>query len=111
MATIVVEKSTVAGQADKNDVDVGALRIVHGACCMLTSLYLQSPNCIGMQSTGTFLCIEGDCRACKPAVNKEGQEERKVWCILVDSDCLCLPPTTCIGTQCQLCCFDTRCGM
>ena len=42
--------------------------------------------------------------------NKEGQDERKVWCILADTDCVCLPPTTCVGTQCQFFCLDTRCG-
>ena len=110
MATVIIEKNVVGGQADKDDVDVGALRVVYGMCCTITSLYTQTPNCCGMQTSGTVLCIEGDCRLCKPAVNKEGQDERKVWCILADTDCVCLPPTTCIGSQCQVCCLDTRCG-
>ena len=110
MATVIVEKNVVGGQADKDDVDVGALRVISGMCCAITSLYTQWPNCCGMQTSGTVLCIEGDCRLCKPAVNNEGQDERKVWCILADTDCVCLPPTTCIGTQCQFFCLDTRCG-
>ena len=81
MATVIVEKNVVGGQADKDDVDVGALRVVSGMCCAITSLYTQTPNCCGMQTSGTVLCIEGDCRLCKPAVNKEGQDERKVWYI------------------------------
>ncbi len=110
MATVVVEKTRVAGQADKDDVDVGALRVIAACCCSTTSLYCATPNCIGMQNSGNILCIEGDCRACKPATNREGQEERKVYCILLDSDCVCLPPTSCIGMQQQCFCLDSRCG-
>ena len=111
MATVVIEKKVVAGQDDKDDVDVGALRVVSACCCAFTSLYTATPNCIGMQSSARILCINGDCRMCKPATNHEGQDEKKVWCILMDSDCVCAPPTTCIGGQTQICCLDSRCGM
>eukprot|EP00943_MAST-04B_sp_MAST-4B-sp1_P000011 g11.t1 len=60
MATVVVEKTRVAGQADKDDVDVGALRVIAACCCSTTSLYCATPNCIGMQNSGNILCIEGD---------------------------------------------------
>ena len=39
MATVIVEKETVAGQDDVDSIDVGSLRVFAGLCCSTCSLY------------------------------------------------------------------------
>ena len=88
MATVIVEKETVAGQDDVDSIDVGSLRVFAGLCCSTCSLYTAWPNCCGGVFDGEVLCIQGKSTCCKPS-SKEG-----IWCIFLDSEFVCRKPTT-----------------
>ena len=66
MATVIVEKETVAGQDDVDSIDVGSLRVFAGLCCSTCSLYTAWPNCCGGVFDGEVLCIQGKSTCCKP---------------------------------------------
>ena len=104
MATVIVEKETVAGQDDVDSIDVGSLRVFAGLCCSTCSLYTAWPNCCGGVFDGEVLCIQGKSTCCKPS-SKEG-----IWCIFLDSEFVCRKPTTCCGFQSQFFCVDQRCA-
>jgi hypothetical protein len=105
MATVVVEKETVAGQDDVDSIDIGNLRVVAGVCCGIVSLYTAWPNCCGGVYDGEILCLQGKSTCCKPS-SKEG-----IWCIFMDSECVCRKPTTCLGCNEQFFCLDYRCAL
>jgi len=90
---------------------VGALKPFSACCCMISSCFLEWPNCIGCEGEGEMLCIEGSWKALKTMdANADGNEDSRC-CACLEAGVYCIKPKTCIQLQQQYFCMDVRCSL
>lgn len=81
-------------------------------CCDFTSLYLKWPECCGIYSKSTMVCLEREYVACKPAFLGGAQNPKQnLLCLCAQGNCLLVPPKTCVKAETQEFCFDYRCAL
>ncbi len=91
-------------QLEEGEVNVNDLIVLDMCFCMIDSLYLRFPHCLGCYTSQVCICIEQNAKCCKPHSNPQK------LCICNANDCNCVIPTTCCKSTSQCCCCDTRCA-
>ena len=84
-------------------VDPLGLSPCFGAICMICSMYVDFPECLGCSVQGDLLCLNMDCASCKRLAT-EGE-----CCALMTGDISVVVPKTCVLAAGQVCCI--HCGV
>ena len=71
----------------------------------ICSMYLVFPDCCGCYSQQTCCCCNQEVMCCKPS-NIEGE-----CCLIDDTRCTIIYPTSLLSVTQQVCCIDHRCAM
>ena len=73
---------------------VGALKPFSACCCMISSCFLEFPNCIGCEGEGEMLCMEGSWKCLKTMdANADGNEDKRC-CACCQTGIYCIKPKT-----------------